>query len=179
MKLKEVEDCEFCPLKIHDICHGGWTCYGGEPIEPPCANIDGEEELDELIERYYINEKLKCEIEHKMFEKEKQKERINEIKRKKREYMNKYCWKEIHDLKILKRELKKIESTIKTMEIFSNAINSTNEIFGYNERISISEKKYKEIEELKTNIDIAEKKLREKQKDCRKTNEYKIIGKGE
>lgn len=36
--------CEYCTY--NDDCPHGMTCYGGEPIEPPCYNNDIKELLD-------------------------------------------------------------------------------------------------------------------------------------
>lgn len=47
MTLKELDgECDVCPIKEAGFCPGGWTCYGGEPVEPPCTSIDEDEDLD-------------------------------------------------------------------------------------------------------------------------------------
>ena len=47
MTLKEVDgNCEICPLLEENICPGGYRCYGGAPIEPPCCSIDEDADLD-------------------------------------------------------------------------------------------------------------------------------------
>lgn len=35
--------CGYC--NINDECPHGMCCYGGEPIEPPCASTDNIEKL--------------------------------------------------------------------------------------------------------------------------------------
>lgn len=33
MRLKDLgEDCELCPVLKAELCTGGFTCYGGQPI---------------------------------------------------------------------------------------------------------------------------------------------------
>ena len=56
MLYKELEDCEQCPLYIHEVCPGGATSGpGGYPIEPPCTCFDGEDDLDEECQRIIEN----------------------------------------------------------------------------------------------------------------------------
>lgn len=50
---KETEDCESCPLLDTEICPGGWRCYGGEPIEPPCCSFNDDTDLDKWVEDYF------------------------------------------------------------------------------------------------------------------------------
>lgn len=47
---KEKEDCYGCPLLEHEMCTGGYQCYGGEPIEPPCCNFDDDTDLDKWVD---------------------------------------------------------------------------------------------------------------------------------
>lgn len=55
------------------------------------------------------------------------------------------------------------------------AINTTNEMFRYSERVIVNKKVDEEMERLKNALADAEKKLKEKQKEGRKTEKYKSI----
>ena len=55
------------------------------------------------------------------------------------------------------------------------AINTTNEMFQYSERVSVNKKVDEEMERLKNALADAEMKLKEKQKEGRKTEKYKSI----
>ena len=51
MRLKDLgEDCELCPVLKAELCTGGFTCYGGQPIEPPCCSMDEDTDLDQWVE---------------------------------------------------------------------------------------------------------------------------------
>lgn len=39
--------CEECPIYKAEICNGGWKCYGGAPIEPPCCSFTDDTDMDE------------------------------------------------------------------------------------------------------------------------------------
>lgn len=177
MKLCEIEDCDECPIKDEGICPGGWTSgAGGVPIEPPCTSWDGDEEVDDYIEGYYASILAREEWEDRMWEEKQKKERKNEIARQKRRYLKTYCFSENYEVKRLKKELKSYERAASLADSFATAFNITNEMFGYNERKQVNPVLTSKIESLKKELETANQKLKEKQKECRSTEEYKNIG---
>lgn len=51
MLLKDLHgDCCGCPIKKAEYCLGGFACYGGEPIEPPCCDMDEDTDLDAWVD---------------------------------------------------------------------------------------------------------------------------------
>lgn len=63
-ELDNVEHCNFC--KYHNNCHG-ISCYGGEPIEPPCAYQTVTEYIDnKKFYEMYIKGMWKNEEENEM-----------------------------------------------------------------------------------------------------------------
>lgn len=78
MKLYEIEDCDECPIRDEGICPGGWTSgAGGDPIEPPCTNWDGNKNVRDYIEEFYASQLEYEEYEDRLFE-EKQKKAAEE-----------------------------------------------------------------------------------------------------
>ena len=123
--------CDYCPLK-DEFCSGGVTCYGAEPIYPPCCDFDDETILQEVSDEWYASRKR-----HEEYEEKKEKER--ELKRQKSEERKKklkaYKRRNMEDLleidmlkKKIKREQKRIDA-VDNIKIFVNAVNMTNKMF--------------------------------------------------
>lgn len=171
------EDCEECPIYKEMICPGGWKAgYGGVPIEPPCCSFEEDTDLDEWVNSYYSQMRLEEEERDALLAKRKEKERRNKIKNDKRNYLKSHCYVEYFEVKRLKKAIKSLEKAIDFASSFVSAFNTTNEMFRYNERKSVNPALNEKLETLKNELKIAENKLREKQKECRKTEEYKNIG---
>lgn len=178
MKLSEIEDCSECPIKDEGICPGGWTSgAGGQPIEPPCASWDADEEVEDYIQGYYARIQAREEYEDWLLERQREKKRKNEITRQKREYIKLYCISERCEVKRLKKELASYEKAASLASSFATAFNVTNEMFGYAERKTVNPQITTRINELKEQLEIAQRKLKEKQKEGRNTEKYKSIGK--
>lgn len=178
MKLHEIEDCDECPIKDEGICPGGWTSgAGGIPIEPPCTSWDGNEEVDDYIEGYYASVLAREGWEDRMWEEEQKRKRKNEIAKRKRQYLKNYCITERCEVKQLKKELNSYEEATRFADSLATAFNITNEMFGYSERKEVNPAFKNIIDSLKEKLEIAEQKLREKQKECRRTEKYMNIGK--
>lgn len=110
MKLSEIDDCSICPLPGEGLCPGGMVCYGGEPIEPPCTSWDGDEDVEDYIESVHASILEREEYEDRLREEREKKKRKNEIAKRKRQYLNIYCYSEKHDVKSLKKQIKSYES---------------------------------------------------------------------
>ena len=138
MKFKDFDDCELCPLLEEGICPGGWTCYGGEPIEPPCCSIDEDTDLDQWIADYYESErqyeKYLAEKARKEREKKERAKRAADTRRA----MRTYCFSEIYELEQAKKGLKAQEATERMAQSLSIAFNITNEMFRYKERFCVN-----------------------------------------
>ena len=110
MKLSEIDDCSICPLPGEGLCPGGMVCYGGEPIEPPCTSWDGDEDVEDYIESIHASILEREEYEDRLREEREKKKRKNKIAKRKRQYLNIYCYSEKHDVKSLKKQIKSYES---------------------------------------------------------------------
>lgn len=177
MILSEIEDCSECPIKDEGICPGGWTSgAGGQPIEPPCTSWDADEEVEDYIQGYYARIQAREEYEDMLWKEQQEKKRKNEIARQKRQYIKLYCISERCEVKRLKKELASYEKAASLASSFVSAFNITNEIFGYAERKTINPQITTRINELKEQLEIAQRKLKEKQKEGRNTEKYKSIG---
>lgn len=158
MKLGDIEDCSECPLKDEGLCPGGWTSgAGGTPIEPPCAGWDGEEDL--------------------LWKEKQEKQRKNEIAKRKRRYVNSYCISERLTVKSLKKQIKSYENVERFARSLAVAFNTTNEMFRYSERKEVNPAITEELQTLREELEKAEQNLKDKQKECRNTGYYKSIGK--
>lgn len=176
MKLSEIEDCSECPIKDEGICPGGWTSgVGGQPIEPPCASWDADEEVEDYIQGYYARIQAREEYEDRLWKEQQEKKHKNEIARQKRQYIKLYCISERCEVKRLKKELASYEKAASLADSFATAFNITNKIFGYDERKVVNPQITTKINELKEQLKIAQRKLKEKQKEGRNTEKYKNI----
>lgn len=126
MKLSEIDDCSICPLPGEGLCPGGMVCYGGEPIEPPCTSWDGDEDVEDYIESVHASILEREEYEDRLREEREKKKRKNEIAKRKRQYLNIYCYSEKHDVKSLKKQIKSYESIERFADSIATAFNITN-----------------------------------------------------
>lgn len=157
MKLYEIEDCNECPIKDEGICSGSNDIL----TELPCANWNKEEDVEDYILKYYIfygYPRHSGYPEHQNCSKEGyENKRKNEVATKKCYYLRSRCWKEIFKVDCIKRRIR----GCKERERLANYSETT------------ITKKLKSLQE---ELKVAEQKFREKQKECRSTEEYKNIG---
>lgn len=177
MKLSEIDDCSICPLKDEGLCSGGWVCYGGEPIEPPCASWDSDEEVEDYIESMHASISEKEEYEDRLREEREKKRRKNEIAKRKRRYLEIYCCSEKREVESLKKQIQSYESIERFADSIATAFNITNEMFRYPERKEVNPEITERLKSLREKLKEAEQKLKDKQKECRNTEKYKSIGK--
>lgn len=178
MKLYEIEDCDECPIRDEGICPGGWTSgAGGDPIEPPCTNWDGNKNVRDYIEEFYASQLEYEEYEDRLFEEKQKKQRKKEISKRKREYIKGYCISEQIAVKTLKRKIKNYENIEHLADCMATAFNITNEMFGYSDRKEVNPEISEALQTLKAELEKAEKDLKDKQNECRNTEYYKNIGK--
>lgn len=175
MRLGDIEDCSECPLKDEGLCPGGWTSgAGGIPIEPQCAEWDEEEDVEDYISSVYASIAAREEYEDRLW---KEKQRKNEIAKKKRRYINSYCISERLTVKSLKKQIKNYENAERFASSLVAAFNITNEMFRYPERKEVNPAITEKLQTLREELEKAEQNLKDKQKECRNTEYYKNIGK--
>lgn len=174
--LKDVDCPDDCPLYKEEICTGGgMKCYGGEPIEPPCCSMDEEEDLDAWVDNYYeIQRKYKEHLDRQE-EKRKLKEHKNEVLRRKRQYTRSFCYSEIQTIKRIKKQIKSYKSAKSFAQSLTFAFNTTNEMFGYEERKVVNPQIDKELNRLELQLKDAEYALVKKRKEAHKTDAYLAI----
>ncbi len=168
MKWKDIadlEDCDLCPLKKEEICSGGWRCYGGAPIEPPCCSFDDDTDLEEWINDYYARRRRWEQAEDERLKKEKAKKEKAEKAAETRRQMKFYCRNEIQELKRLENQLKADEASLRLASSFAEAFNVTNEMFGYPDGLKQKPEAQKTIDLLQEQIKQAKEKYEQKRKE--------------
>lgn len=139
----ESSDCGSCPLH-GDTCNGGWRCYGGEPVEPPCSGWD-EDILKMTVAEYedYVNGcAIAAEEAYDRSVQEKS-ERIkrNKIERDREKYLQ-FVEKQFGtDVDRINNLIKKINEEVVTVKL----LNVVNPQFGLDKVGEIDENKYTEV----------------------------------
>lgn len=173
MKLGDVEDCSECPLKDEGLCPGGWTSGAdGTPIEPPCVGWDGEEDAEDYISSVHASIAAMEEYEDCLWKEKQEKQRENEIAKRKRRYINSYCISERLTVESLKKKIKSYENVERFARSLTVAFNTR-----YSERKEINPAITEELQSLREELEKAEQNLKDKQKECRNTEYYKNIEK--
>ena len=150
--IQEFDDCSPCPLLEDEICPGGTTCYGDQPIEPPCFSFYDDTDLDEWVKEYFEREKRYEEYQEKLIREKKAKEEKAKKAAETRHAMRLYCMAEIVELKSLKKRLAEYEKAYSLAQSLAFAINSANEMFRYPERVKEKPEIQQRIEDLKVQI---------------------------
>lgn len=161
----ELEDCSLCPLSQAEICPGGYACYGGQPVELPCCSFDDETDLDEWVKEYFDRLKRFEDHEDKIIREQKAKREKAQKAAETRRAMRLYCMAEIVELKSLKKRLGEYEKAYDLAQSLAFAINNTNEMFHYPERVKEKPEVQQHIEDLKAKISEAEKRYKAKRKE--------------
>ena len=173
MKLYEIEDCDEWPIRDEGICPGGWTSgANGNPIEPPCAGWDGEEDVEDYISSVYASIAAREEYEDCLWKGKQEKQRKNEIAKRKRRYINSYCISERLTVESLKKQIKSYENVERFARSLTVAFNNR-----YSERKEVNPAITEELQTLREELEKAEQNLKDKQKECRNTEYYKNIEK--
>lgn len=176
MKASEIEDCENCPLLKEEICPGGMTSSpSGTPIEPPCCSFDDDTDLDQWIDDYYDGQRRYEEYLDRKYEEEQKKKHKADVAKRKRNYLKWYCFDEKLEVKRARKRLEAHQAAVSLAESMAFAFNTTNEIFGYSERASVNTNADEELKRLQNALSESESRLKEKQKEGRKTEGYLAI----
>lgn len=164
-EIADAEDCEKCPLKKEEICPGGFVCYGGAPIEPPCCGFDDDTDLDEYVAEYFKElHRLEAAEDERIRNQKAKQERAKKSAETRRQ-MRFYCRKEIQELKSLEKQLESYKASLRLASNFAEAFNITNEMFGYSERLKQRPEVQKTIELLETKIKEAKQRYDAKRKE--------------
>ena len=175
MLYQELEDCDQCPLN-DEYCKGGMTSSpSGVPIEPPCTCWNPDDDLDDLYNNMVEGQRRYEEAEDKRWKKEEEKRKANEEKAKRAREARYITYLETKQITRLRKKIKNNNKFLNFAKSFASAVNMTNEMFGYEERIVEKPKNILEIEneELQIKIDELEKVKKEKLKELR--NKRKTI----
>lgn len=176
MTLNEIEDdCDLCPLLKEEICSGGMSGGPNGPVEPPCCSMDGDEDLDTWVKDYLDRQRRRWEHEDKLLQEEKEKKRKKEVAKRRQQYMKIYTMHERHAVDGLKKAIKAHNEAESFARSMAFAINTTNEMFGYNERVHTDPETDIKLAALEKELIKAQAALKEKQKECRATDGYKAI----
>lgn len=147
-------ECKKCKLQINGYCDGGVKCYGGEPIYPPCAEVDDFNDEEWL--------KMKQEDERRTLEREKiqrEKEQVLQRRKQQREEYNRRNGAELWDIENHKKIIRAYRKEIVRIEARRSrciAINTVNLMFE-----SVGNKNHPENIDLKP-IELLIAKIEEK-----------------
>lgn len=171
------EDCDNCPLKQNDICSGGWQCYGGEPIEPPCCSFNDDTDLDKWVDDFFKRQRAWEDAEDRRIQAEQKRKEQNALAQKRRREAKWAVRHETNEIKTLRKRIAANEAAARLASSLAFAFNTTNEMFGYEERVEPKHKsaieqeneKYRElIVELEA---IKKEKLKQLRKQRSEKNE--------
>lgn len=161
----EREDCEGCPLLENEICPGGYACYGGQPVEPPCCSFTDDTDLDQWVDDYFAYQRRREEAESRRLQAEKKKKERAKKAADTRRDLRRYCLEEIYALKRAEKALEAYKAAERLASSFAEAINVTNEMFRYTERVTVKPEILYEINCLEVEVASAKERYEAKRKE--------------
>lgn len=164
-ELAEKESCDECPLLENEICPGGVRCYGGAPIEPPCCCFEYDTDLDEWVNDYFERQRKWEERESEKLQAERKKKERAKKAADTRRAMRWYCREEIRALKQAQNALEVQKATERLASSLAEAINVTNEMFRYDERVSVRPEISAAVKRLESEVAKAEERYEAKRKE--------------
>ena len=166
-------DCSTCPFQKEGC--DGMTCGPNGPIYPPCSDLDENETIEEKYENYMIQKAANEEYYQCLHKMELEKKEKAELAKKRRCFIKRACYKELNAVNSLKKRIKKLQNIVNRVDSYTLAINMANKMFGYKQRLGKNEELVKTLNELNAELEEASAKLKAKQKEIRKSTEYKNI----
>lgn len=161
----EEECCDNCPLLKAEICPGGYACYGGQPIEPPCCSFDDDTDLVEWVEEYFeMQRQREAREDERIKADRKKKERAKKAADTRRALKN-YCRDELYILNRAKSELQAQLNAERLAKSWAEAFNFANEMFRYEERYKVRQEISEHVKKLQLEVERAEKAYQEKKKE--------------
>lgn len=164
-ELAEEESCDNCPLLEAEICTGGFVCYGGDPIEPPCCCFNDDTDLDEWVDNYFKRQKKREEQEEKHREEENKKKERAKKSANTRHRLRIYCMEELLDLKQAKQALKAQLATERLAQSWAEVFNFANEMFRYEDRYCVKPEISESVKRLQEDVEKAEKAYQAKREE--------------
>ena len=164
-EIAEMEDCDLCPVKKAELCTGGYSCYGGAPVEPPCCSFDDDTDVNQ-----WVNDRIAAQYRYEAWEdaqirkKEARQERAKKAAETRRE-LRRYCREELHEIKRLEKALSAYEAQLRLASTFAEAFNATNEMFRYSERMKVKPEVTQNIEKMKSDIAGAKERYSSKRQE--------------
>lgn len=166
-------DCETCPFK-KEGCNG-ITCFGNNPIYPPCSELEEDETIEEKYETYVIQKAAEEEYRKRIYEIEMEKKHKASLAKNRRLFMKRACRNELSTVASLKKQIESLQYLLDRINVYAYTVNVTNQLFGYEQRIKKDESFEKKLNELNFKLEKASMELKIKQKEVRKSSEYKSI----
>lgn len=130
---KEEESCDNCPLLKAELCTGNFTCYGNEPVEPPCCSFEDDTDLNAIVTKHYNYNKQK---KNKQF----------------KTALRSYCHYELHNLKEVEKKLKIKKEEAKIANSLSYIHKLKGEMQLHEEQVKIYQRLLGEIHELQKQV---------------------------
>lgn len=176
---KEINDnCDICPLKEANICHGV-ACYGGEPVLPPCAEMDENTDAEAYVRKTFEYERRMNEQREEKLRLEAEKKEKSRLQSIRTRFINSYCHEEMTKVKELKRLISAIEKNIKDVkcdQIFAETMEKGGVPVGNTDAIHDALIYYNaKLVEAQEALEKAKAELTQKRKEAKKTEEYKNI----
>ena len=166
-------DCSTCPFQKEG--YNGMTYSPDGPIYPPCCELNENETIEEKYENYIIQKAANEEYYQRLHKIELEKKEKAELAKNRRCFMKQACHKELYAVKSLKKQIKNLQNAANRMNSFISAVNITNKIFGYELKLKKNKRLEEKIDKLNAELEEASAKLKAKQKEVRKSAEYKSI----
>lgn len=167
----ESGDCSGCPL-YNNECPGGWKCYGGEPIEPPCCGWDDDVLAmtpDEYYDSYLEDVRLAEESYDRML-----KFKSDSIRKRKIEIWKLRYLKTVYNVN--SKEVDEIWKTICDLRggvAFARIMNNINSSLGMGKFANVNDGLYeKTMDELEEKLNRAKEKRDKAVEDAKKTERY-------
>ena len=114
------------------LFEGGIRCYGGASIEPICCSFNEDDVLQDIYNRFVLQDYAQMKVEEDAEKQQKLKEeKSKQRKQKLREYRIRNS-KEREQIRLLNLKIKQEKKRIKALEnimCFTSAINSVNKMF--------------------------------------------------
>lgn len=121
--------------------------------------------MDEWVREKREQCRLYEERQEQQERKEREKKQIADARAETTRQMKNYCHYERQEVLRLQKEIKSLEKTISTAECRAYAFNTTNKMFGYEERKQVRPELTAKLENLKEQLKVAEEKYKVKRKE--------------
>lgn len=156
------ECCDNCPLLKSEICPGGYTCYGGQPIEPPCCSFNDDTDLIEWVEEYFEMQRRREDREEERIKAEREKKERAKKAADTRRALKNYCRDELYILNKKKAELQAQLNAEMLARSWAESFNFANELFRYEERYQVNPEVSEHVKKLQAEVEKAEKAFQDK-----------------